>query len=65
MIRGTARVFFLKVCLQNVDDLAGVCDDFVGGRISDGVKVGLVFGVGLEACCGFEDVMVALRALFI
>ena len=47
VVRGVPRVFFLKVCLLYVDDLSRVYGDFVGSRVSDGVNVGLVFGVRL------------------
>ena len=58
-------MFFLKVCLYYGEDLSRFCGNIVGGRVSDSVEVRLVFGVRLEAGCGFEVVMVALRALFV
>ena len=51
--------------LKYVDDFRCVCGYVVGGWVSYGFKFGLVFGVRLKACRGFEDVVVALRALFI
>jgi len=48
VVRGIARVLFLKVCLQDVDDLSRVCGKFLGGRVSDRIEVRFVFGVGLE-----------------
>ena len=65
MIRGIIRMLFRKICLEYVDDLSGVCGNFVGGRVSDSIEFWLVFGVRLEACCDFEVVVVALRDLFI
>ena len=47
MVRGVAGVFFLKVCLNYIDDSRWMCCDFVGGWVAYGVKFELVFGVRL------------------
>ena len=65
VVQGVAGVFFLKVCLQYVDDLRWVCCNFIGGWVSYGVKFGLVFGVRLYADCSFWDVVAAFRAFLI
>jgi hypothetical protein len=45
--RGVAKVFFFKMCLECFENLRWVCYDVIGGRVSYGGKVRLVFCVGL------------------
>ena len=47
VVRCVAGVFFFKVCLQYVDDFGWVGGYAIGGWVSCGFKLGLVFGVGL------------------
>ena len=47
VVRCVAGMFFLKVCLQDVDDFGWVGGYDIGGWVSDGFELGLAFGVGL------------------
>ncbi len=47
VVRCVTGVFFLEVCLQNVDDVGWVGGYAIGGWVFDRFKLGLVFGVGL------------------
>ncbi len=47
VVRCVAGVFFLEVCLHDVDDFGWVGGYAIGGWVSDGFELGLVFGVGL------------------
>ena len=47
VVRCVAGVFFLKVSLQDVDDLGWVAGYAIGDWVFDGFEFGLVFGVGL------------------
>ncbi len=42
-----------------------MCGGCICGWVSYGFKLGLVFGVRLYVCCGFEVGVVALRAFLI
>ncbi len=52
-VSGGSCLFVFIVGLYCVDDDFGVGCYFVGGRVADGGKVGLVLGPGLEAGCRF------------
>jgi hypothetical protein len=47
VVRGVARVFFLKVSLSYVNESRWVCCDFVGVWVPYGLKFGLIFVAGL------------------
>ncbi len=47
VVWGAANVFLLKMSLEDVDYLRGVCGDLFGGGVPYGFKFGLVFDVGL------------------
>ena len=64
-VRGDSCVSVFIVGLYCVNDYLGVGCYFVGNRIADGGKVGLVLGPGLEVGCSFKIVVVAFWALFI
>ena len=53
------------MCLKDVEDLVRSRGKYLGCLVSNGGKVWLVFGVGLEARCGFEIGVIARKDLFI
>ena len=44
---GCCESVLSQMYLYYVDDLWRMCGDFVGGRVSDRAKAGLIFGFGL------------------
>ncbi len=63
MLWSVVGVLFLKPGIKDVKNLIGFQGDFFGYRIiSYGGDVGLIFGVRLEACDGFEVIVIALGA---
>ena len=47
VFRGSAGVFFLEMVLQDFDDLGWGCSYGIGGGVSKGLELWLVFCVGL------------------